>query len=763
VTRRTKAPGPHAPGDDGTAPELGGEQRRDQVVHHGAASGTRAAWVGGDVTGIVSTGDNAVNINQVTVLAPKAVSPPRPGDPDRLGLVENPLQVLGLGALATEAKSLEASDPLESARRYGVLADKLQEANFPGQAAGQRICQAQFLHAGGDVVAAFSILWSLALEEFASGAVRQPGGVVRGMDALRPRLGDLQAAKLAVLTAAQEWYEQGSLLAVAAPALEVVVAAADPDAAVLVCAVLEHAVVDGWFDFDPPYSLVTPDGNTADLLARLRRCADSLTCPDVVIRARLACAAADADLTANSTAAQTETVYAPILRLAGAGRYLHAAGLVFARAARAFAMHGDTARAIDLWRQSILQSSESRRYGDVLACRRALNAAILEQPVPPVPELDFITSLPNADRLLAAVQPAAAQALRALHAGRLPAAFGVTRRYLWEARLSGQLTDERDALELFGDILLAAGRPAVAVIAWLIGGAAGKAASVAAHATVPVDAGPWARSQARACQAAAAQVIGAQARLYGPGEAEEPVHLLLGLTGELWTTRRIAPDPSVDAVKALSRFGVNLPGSAVDPVVGLLEPHLAGGGALTPEVVDLLIQLYWGVPDRREDLAEVIGSQLGRDDPPPGLWDMVSNLPGQARDPLTAVVYALAEAGDRDALLTLAKWGRPTREVQVAARRTGAYLLRQPAGQPSAAWSYTTQFADAADLLLALTGTETLADVNPADLRPGAGPLLTGRSPFPISLSAGQPPPGTYPAGPRGRHRGNQRPGTPCR
>jgi hypothetical protein len=41
----------------------------------------------------------------------------------------------------------------------------------------------------------------------------------------------------------------------------------------------------------------------------------------------------------------------------------------------------------------------------------------------------------------------------------------VARRWLWESRLSGQLSDERDALELFGDVLQAAGRPHVAVIA----------------------------------------------------------------------------------------------------------------------------------------------------------------------------------------------------------------------------------------------------------------------------------------------------------
>ena len=186
-------------------------------------------------------------------------------------------------------------------------------------------------------------------------------------------------------------------------------------------------------------------------------------------------------------------------------------------------------------------------------------------------------------RLLASAQPASAQAIRAAHGGQLPDAFAMTRRYLRETRLSGHLADERDALELFGDVLLAAGRPAVAVAAWMTGGIADKAADVAGHATAPLDACPWANSPARACQAAAAQVIGAQAWLYGPDGAEEPVHQLLGLTRGLWTTLRIAPNPPVDAVKALSRFGMDLPASAVDPVLGLIRPHAAAGGALTPE------------------------------------------------------------------------------------------------------------------------------------------------------------------------------------
>jgi hypothetical protein len=219
-----------------------------------------------------------------------APPPPRPDDPDSLGLVDSPVQVLNLDAIASDARAQENDQPLESGRLYGILADTLTEANFPSHAAAQRRRQAQFLQGGGDSAGAFPVMFGLARADFTAGATSMLGPVQHSLEALRPDLDELQAAKLDVLAAAQSWYEQGSQLAVAVPALETAVAAADPDAAFLACIILEQALVDGWFDLDPPHSLVTPDGNTTDLLTRLRQSANGLSCNDVVIRARLACA-----------------------------------------------------------------------------------------------------------------------------------------------------------------------------------------------------------------------------------------------------------------------------------------------------------------------------------------------------------------------------------------------------------------------------------------------------------------------------------------
>ena len=119
------------------------------------------------------------------------------------------------------------------------------------------------------------------------------------------------------------------------------------------------------------------------------------------------------------------------------GRPIHARGRPGVRSGRTPSPCAVTPGAVDLWRQAILLSSESRRYGDVLTCRRALNAAILEQPVPvtAISELDTTSYA----RLVPAAQRAELNVLRAAHAGKLPDAFGVTRRCLWESRLSGQL------------------------------------------------------------------------------------------------------------------------------------------------------------------------------------------------------------------------------------------------------------------------------------------------------------------------------------
>jgi hypothetical protein len=58
-----------------------------------------------------------------------------------------------------------------------------------------------------------------------------------------------------VLGVVGDWYEHGSQLNDAVPALGRLVGTSDPDAPVLICLVIEQAVTDGLFDHVPAIRL----------------------------------------------------------------------------------------------------------------------------------------------------------------------------------------------------------------------------------------------------------------------------------------------------------------------------------------------------------------------------------------------------------------------------------------------------------------------------------------------------------------------------
>jgi hypothetical protein len=72
--------------------------------------------------------------------------------------------------------------------------------SFPVHAAAQRRQQARLLGAGQDYAGAFTILWALALAHSTDGVPSSArlGDVYRDLEALRPQLDGLQAAKLDV-------------------------------------------------------------------------------------------------------------------------------------------------------------------------------------------------------------------------------------------------------------------------------------------------------------------------------------------------------------------------------------------------------------------------------------------------------------------------------------------------------------------------------------------------------------------------------------
>jgi hypothetical protein len=288
--------------------------------------------------------------------APPSVSQAAPLS---LGLVDTPIAVVGHSALGVSLQALHddaeqalsTGDPAQAARLYGVLAQALDDAHFPGHAARMRAQQAAAATAAGDAAGSFTLRFQLVLDEVLRGDTTERG-LSRQMTDAAAAAGAVPQAKCTVLRHLLGWYEQGSELAETVPALQEICAAGDEDAALLCCLVLEQAVVDGLFDFDPPHSVVVEgDDDLPRLLGELRQVAGDVSSADVIVRARLACALADASLTAACSPQQVQKTYGGLLQDAGAGRYRHARGLVAARGAHAFAVRGDLDRAEALLQQ----------------------------------------------------------------------------------------------------------------------------------------------------------------------------------------------------------------------------------------------------------------------------------------------------------------------------------------------------------------------------------------------------------------------------
>jgi hypothetical protein len=593
--------------------------------------------------------------------------------------------------------------------------------------------QAAAAEVGGDLSMAFSILARLSLDAVLAGESAPLRSAGCKLGELGAALGQAHQDKLLVLAAAADWYEHGGQLSDVVPALGRLASAADPDTPVLTCLVIEQAIADGLFDQVPPGSATALAGAVdPGLLRDLAALAAAADTPDVVIRARLRCAAADAALPLSADADAVEQAYGDLAHDALAGRYLHARGLITSRAAYAFAVRGATERAITLWRQSILSSSEDGYYGDARNAIRAIRRLCWDHGILSPAGLEVAdTALPNRRQLLAGAHDPALTTLDAAHRGKLPDAFADARRYLLESRTAGHVYEEILAQTLLGDVLAAAGQPAPAVCVYVMVGQAGKAATLAAGLPGIIDVTGWLASGLRRRRAAAIQVIGAQSALFDDDAVPHVVGSLLSAAHDVWEAPPLLqPHPERDALQAIASFGIRIPEAAVDGILDATAPALSQATGVSDTVASLLIQSYWAVETRRADLAAALTRMLRLPNPPYNLWGFVTSLPSAARGPILPTVRDLGENGNQEAITALASWGEAPAAVQLAARRACAAFLRRPVGVTQATISVGTEEEAVVHLVIALLQAGDLCGVPVGELapdkaRPAGGVILT--------------------------------------
>jgi hypothetical protein len=279
-------------------------------------------------------------------------------------------------------------------------------------------------------------------------------------------------------------------------------------------------------------------------------------------------------------------------------------------------------------------------------------------------------------------------------------------------------------LRLFGDVLASANEPAAAVQVLAAAGERKKATEHAARLSELVDMGylltlPFSRPVA-----AAAGVVGAQAQLIPDEQVPAIVATLLDIAEKSWGPPGWGADPARQALEAVCRLGVRIPGSLDTRLLAVIAPSLGTQHAYTETAANILVNMFWALPGQRAALAPQIIGLLGQPTAQHYIWGLLASLP-EGREHLRSDVEQRADLGEEQAIRLLAVWGAARPSVQFAARRAAADLLRWQTGIQREFFSSGMWHQGAGLLAALLQAGEPLAVVSPADLQlsePGSGP-----------------------------------------
>ncbi|MEV4513793.1 hypothetical protein AB0K00_33140 [Dactylosporangium sp. NPDC049525] len=614
------------------------------------------------------------------------VTPPQQpaGTPSPYGLLEDPLEECGLAGAPDRAQQIAVTSPQRGAELLASVADVLRSEGYTGHADTYAHRAAVMLLNAGHAAEAFDIVWPIAVERLLGGNVHDPGD----MRDWRERLTDdpVRTARTLALDALRDWHGGGHDLGQLVDALDVLRAAEDANFGIFTCIALEQTLTDGLFTTSPPTSWIStelPDDAEA-LLDRLLlhgQHAGTVT-PDRTWRCRIRCAIADATIDRqrqHDTEVDVTALYRAIVTDAGAGRLpQHAAAIAHARCARAYAVAGRAAEAVDEWRRSFMASLQAGHGGDA---RSALHS--LEQTAPTTHDLDFgrvsdiNAGIPNSTSFLEGRSDAYYGAIEDLQAGHLQTAIRSVRRSLFEERAGGYIVGVRRSQRLFSDILDKAARPTLAVVAAIVGGDGKVAASRAEAVEEWIDVLSIIRSGPPWAAAAAIRVLAQQHDLIPDDRVGETLDLLIEIATTFWQPNSAGLGPAESALDALVPFAFRADEPHVEPLLELAQPALSANTRKTKQaalIAGRVVVRYSRYTDRVLNLfARALALPYVDDD----LWNIIRKLP-EVLAPLTDDIRRHAAADDGLAVRTLVAWGVATIETRRSARRYAYRILSKP-------------------------------------------------------------------------------------
>lgn len=639
--------------------------------------------------------------------------------PDALAIMNDPAEVLGVSSSLIAAAEAEADHPREAANLYRQIAETFDAKGFPAHASSIFLRESEVLTKAGHQSEAFEVAFGVARRHLGSGSrFRRPGPEELAELAVT----DQQKAKAVLASVIDQWATRGVDLDRAITALHAIEDDKDESYAELCLLVAEYCLVDGLFDFSPPRSSLVPP-MSSDLEGHLRalvRMITTLHSSNPELRARIQCAVADGSLPLAADRSDVQSAYSTVTEVCMRSGYLHATGLAKARQAYAHAQRGDALDARSWWRSSIKDSCEAGFDGDAREALLSISDSESGTGGFAAPVADLTAALSGDRRLLDQRPDPELVALESIRGGRLPDAYEDARRYIYEARISGQRSRERHAMTLWADVLEKAELRSVAVCAHIAAGNAKEAERIAKTVDEPIDVSAWLMTSDQRVRSAVIKVVGAQADRYPDELVPFIAALLIGYTENFWSeVSLMAPCPVWDAIRALRDFGLRIPEAAVDSIIELAQPTLQSDNLMSSDTMaELLVNAYCAVPERRHDLANALGARMQRQESTPELWWVIEQVPSDFREELIPKVLAAAQSGRKDPVACAARWNLNAAVDQMASRRAAAHLLRRPLNSNPGTQAVSLNEQATVTLLLGLLGLddEELIDIDPIHL-----------------------------------------------
>ncbi|KJF19417.1 hypothetical protein [Rhodococcus sp. AD45] len=596
------------------------------------------------------------------------IPPSGTGVGDGHGLLNDPLEILGLSDDVAKARAVEDTAPAESAQIYQNVAGALRDASLPFANTFDDQATAMFRKAGNTAEAFTRTVDSLinrcTSAQWLSDRLRT---AIELAETLGPDAADL----LSIIKAADSWFTHGFDLEPVVGCIDRLTTSDHPLVARTALLVAEEVLTDE-----------DPADDVQRLADALEKLPNQLSGQELI---RLRCCIADLRIRGGTTA---KNAYAVLYDEAVAAAHQDpTSALIERRYGRALAQTDNFLPAQNAYRRAVVDAARATLGADVRDGLRSI-AGLAYQPslvqYGGTRAMEAARATTNTDQLIFGIDQASIVALESLADDNVSDAVRQCHHWLRLERISGSYYDERIARRHYAQALLRADQHAHSIRQLVQAGETKRAASATADLTSFVDFTDQLRARSADIRTSSSAVHTALADLIPDIEVERIASLLEQVFTDSHTPESAATNESIHSLEAIAALRWRIPtdtATRIQALVRELLPREPGHYRFTDRAVLKFLSACTEssvasvISPAIEMLVETLRYDFGNVDHYISALD--PSLPG-----LQSAIEELAASGNAWAVNILSGWGIGGPSVRELAIELAAKLIAEPVDVP---------------------------------------------------------------------------------